>query len=511
MASLQLILDRLDSEGLHGPESPFSPLGLAHSHPLPPLPPHANGGPLNVNVNGATAEAIEEDVEADDPRWFDLFKEHFVENSDSRNDDLLFFVRKFEREDLDPVFVKRKQPAPNMMPPIDDVVLWRETFFLNLIVQLPCKLTVAVCKRVEPAGPGQKTSMTCSRKHVSKRVYALPTKSRMDVKESSVECSYPLIYYVIDDYEDMFEQLVVMEGEYLCVELAVTIPNDLERTRRSAGDLGDHDTLADDEDLDDDVPEEDDDVSDIENYEPMATPHGSMRSSSMLKSHSSLPAINPYANNYPYSTPFPQPSTQRDTKITLFQGAASYSALLDIYKQRTAPKLASRRFKNIPFSPPTEYVMMRGPGGKGHAQVAITAAARDTDVVFQQPNSTASSRPTSRRGSQAPSAANSTTSSAHASPVLAPSKSVPPPPQVQAGAEEGGFDTAEKPKAPTRSSSTNSFFQTFKRLSLTAVVAGREREDGRAGQVAGEVNVQSPEALKCCMTFVNVPWTSIIR
>jgi len=67
--------------------------------------------------------------------------------------------------------------------------------------------------------------MTCSKKHVSKRVYALPTKSRVDVKETSMECSYPLIYYVIDDYEDMFEHLIVTEGEYLCVELAVTIPN----------------------------------------------------------------------------------------------------------------------------------------------------------------------------------------------------------------------------------------------------------------------------------------------
>jgi len=64
--------------------------------------------------------------------------EFFLENSDTKNDDLLFFVRQThsENENLDPVFVKRKT-TPNIMPPLDDAVLWKETFFLNLIVQVP--------------------------------------------------------------------------------------------------------------------------------------------------------------------------------------------------------------------------------------------------------------------------------------------------------------------------------------------------------------------------------------
>lgn len=397
--------------------------------------------------------------------------------------------------------------------------------------------------------------MTCSRKHVSKRVYALPTKSRMDVKESSVECSYPLIYYVIDDYEDMFEQLVVMEGEYLCVELAVTIPNNPERARRSFGDFrGDND----DDNLDDEVGEEDDDVSDIENYDSMATPRGTLRNGTVPppRINTELSTIDIYASNYPYSTPFPQPSPLNN-KVTLFQGAASYTALLDIYKQKTAPKV-NRRFKMGPLTPPTEYVMMRGPGGKGHAQVAITATARDTDVfsfaapasapphagstapshagstapshagstapshagstappyagstASSRPSSRPASRPGSRPGSRAPSMPPSATSSTQASPVLSASKSFVP-------ANLAEVDN-EKPKGPSRSSSTGSFFQTFKRLSLTAVT--REGEGGRSsGTEAGMtakpavtgVNVQNPEALKCCMTFVNVPWESIIR
>ncbi|CAG8508187.1 3637_t:CDS:10 [Diversispora eburnea] len=219
--------------------------------------------PLAI-VGNVTQEPTEEHIpDSEDPRWVDLFIEYFLDNSDSKNDDLLFFVRKqdSDNEHLDPVFVKRKS-APRVMPQLDDPVLWKETFFLNLIVQLPCKLTVAVCTRtqINPSNGDvsvsvgseteQKTSMTCSSKHVSKRVYALPTKSRMDIKDSSMECSYPLIYYVIDDYEDMFEHLIVTKG------------------------------------------------------------------------------------------------------------AASYSALLNIYKQKSESKI-SRRFKMGPVNPPTEYIMMR--------------------------------------------------------------------------------------------------------------------------------------------------------
>jgi hypothetical protein len=77
-------------------------------------------------------------------RWPNLFEEFFLVNSDTKNDDLLFFVRQMpsENEDLDPVFVKRKT-TQNSLPPLDDAVLWRETFFLNLIVQVSLKLFIS--------------------------------------------------------------------------------------------------------------------------------------------------------------------------------------------------------------------------------------------------------------------------------------------------------------------------------------------------------------------------------
>ncbi|KAK9721360.1 hypothetical protein K7432_003502 [Basidiobolus ranarum] len=270
-------------------------------------------------------------------------------------------------------------PPPNPMPQLEDAVLWKETFFLNLIVQLPCKLTVAVCKRNtdDTATPGLKTSMTCTWKHVSKRVYALPSKSRMDSKDSRWECSYPLIYYVVEDYEYMFEQLVVKEGEYLCVELAVNLSDEEDETLEES--------------------------SDEENQ------FGKKSSS--------------------------------DNKITLFQGAASYSALLDLYRQKASNKIKSR-FVLGPSIPPTEYIMMRGPGAKGHAQVAITASVHEDK---ESTGVTSSISQNSRKNTSPFSPAN--------------------------------------------------VIQSIKRLSSTSSL---------------ERQLQNPVSLKCCMTFVNVPWKSIV-
>ncbi|CAG8562798.1 13552_t:CDS:2, partial [Acaulospora morrowiae] len=358
--------------------------------------------------------------EIEEHRWKALFEEFFLDNSDNKHDDLLFFVRKDENEDLDPVFVKRKPTQRGMSQlEVDDEVLWKETFYLNLIVQL----TVAVCKRStdESNGPTQKTSMVCSNKHVSKRVYALPTKSRMDIKEASMECSYPLIYYVIDDYEDMFEHLIVTEGEYLCVELAATIKS----------------KSNDDEDLSDMDNESDDD-------------------------YYNGPAINRRNHRHRRSMtngPFPQPN---DTKITFFQGAAPYTSLVDIYKQKTASKL-NRRFKMGPVTPPTEYVMMRGPAAKGHAQVAITATSINDEDILDIAN--------------------------------------PPSFSLNNTSGNGNYNTLQSTQnggTSNRNSQTisaTSLFQTLKKIS----------------QSITDKSSTDPESLKCCMTFVNVRWDDIIR
>ncbi|KAF9138256.1 hypothetical protein BGX30_009338 [Mortierella sp. GBA39] len=396
MSNLRAILDRLVQENLHGPIDPGTQQDTVKNHAIRQAQQaqtlgHARGAHADPYRDFRESQRHDIDLDAHDPRWRQLFHELFVsDQSDDRNDDLLFFVQRVSDEaenggvGVDPVFVKRKVKGTNgrgiLTPEQEDVVLWKDTFFLNVIVQLQCKLTVAVCSRVSETNPvtgTTKTSMICTRKHVSKHVYASPTKSRMDVKEESVECSWPLIYYVIDDFEDSFEQLMVRDNEYLCVELAVTVP-----TARTGYPTSTATTR----------------------HQPSG-PQSSVVSGPLTlnTSHHGRTKATAQDSNAPQSPtgdglqpgrPFPSTSTRGGSKITLFQGAAGFQSLLGIYQQKAASKVG-RRFKLGPHTVPTEFVMMRGPGARGHAQVAITASSIGDDLTTL--DDTTSGSPTSPR------------------------------------------------------------------------------------------------------------------
>ncbi|KAF9355469.1 hypothetical protein BGX34_010462, partial [Mortierella sp. NVP85] len=212
MSNLRTILTRLVRENLHGP--------IAHK--TDPAAKQKEQRPLSQGkmAEPTEGEEPEEDLDAHDPRWRQLFQEFFLsEHSDDRNDDLLFFVQRTTQLEIEngmePVFVKRKVHGISTAASSEGTpsrhgsrsgrvtsvswqqlltveqernVLWKDTFFLNVIVQLPCKLTVAVYNRVTETHPvtgATKVSMTPTRKQITKRVYALPTKSRVDVKEAT--------------------------------------------------------------------------------------------------------------------------------------------------------------------------------------------------------------------------------------------------------------------------------------------------------------------------------------
>ncbi|CAG8699262.1 5580_t:CDS:2, partial [Racocetra persica] len=92
MAHLQLILDRLIVENLHGP---INSVSTSHQ------PRVSRNDSSQAELYATFQQRDDQDLDAGDP------------SSDSKNDDLLFFVRQTnpENEDLDPVFVKRK-PTP---------------------------------------------------------------------------------------------------------------------------------------------------------------------------------------------------------------------------------------------------------------------------------------------------------------------------------------------------------------------------------------------------------------
>ncbi|KAI8606377.1 hypothetical protein EDD21DRAFT_1431 [Dissophora ornata] len=583
MSNLKTILDRLVQDNLHGPVDHANKDALKNHttrQAAAAATPGAagRGNPQDNRSNNSTENKTEaeEDLDARDPRWRQLFQEFFLsEHSDDRNDDLLFFVQKasFEVENgglgVDPVFVKRKVKGAGTGQGVlteeqEAVVLWKDTFFLNVIVQLPCKLTVAVCSRVTETNPITgltKASMTCTRKHVSKRVYALPTKSRVDVKEATVECSWPLIYYVIDDYEDMFEQVMVQDNEFLCVELAVTLPSITTTT------LGPSSPTS-------------------------SPPHQRSRDMGQDAHWSQPPQGN---DGFQVGKPFPSTSGRGNgngSKITLFQGAAGFQSLLGIYQQKAASKVG-RRFKFGPHTVPTEFVMMRGPGGRGHAQVAITAsnvgdelpmASLDGGSLTEIPGSPVRDTPPLRHGLHSTSPVRPTSE-----------KNLPPIPNPNAANESDhghrhhhhrnnnnlnlnrnhpqhrlGKVKINTPSLPLpiqsapisspvspnpKSFSAGSFFNSLRRISLatlaqatagptntspansnsSALSQSHANGNNKSSHSIGSINapsspssnslnsamgvgsrqeiealVRQPQSLRCCMTFVNVPWTRIV-
>ncbi|KAI8324128.1 hypothetical protein GQ54DRAFT_309561 [Martensiomyces pterosporus] len=400
--------------------------------------------------------------DSDDPRFF-------VESEDANHDDMLFFVRQIDDSDeegngrgssdeQDPVFVLRKQSPPNILPPISEVVMWKETFLLNLIVQMPCKLTVAVCRRRSRQG-SQRGGMSVVRKHVSKRVYALPNKSRMDRPKDSAsppECSWPYIYYVIDDYEDMFEDMFVKKGEYLCVELSARIPvpnmPDEAAAAAAAVAVAPVKSIADN----------------IEKPVSYASNDGGPFNSVRSRLTSSASA-----------------SASDTSKIVLFQGAASFGALIDNYVHRLSSRNMLNRLRKPTYPP--EFIMMRGPGGKGHAQVAITGRASTDEIDLASRNVSLVSSPV--LPPHHPAMAGVATSNGGSVAKLPGISSPPLAPHALPGSAMNST-----PSSPSLSA-------WLKKISLPSIAENLSQATSPP---------PPPKSLQASMTFVSIPWPSII-
>lgn len=153
--------------------------------------------------------------------WTDLFVRHFLYPPDDGEDkdDLLFFVRKRPKqgvtryipqfETVVEVFRKDSKKLPIGDPDVD----WEETVYLNVIVQqFDYTLTLAVCTRTSPK------DLQILRRH-SQKVYASPSRHHMDHKGETEEISYPNIFFTVDCFDEVFCDIVVHDGEMVCVEL----------------------------------------------------------------------------------------------------------------------------------------------------------------------------------------------------------------------------------------------------------------------------------------------------
>ncbi|MCP9265450.1 hypothetical protein DINM_020754 [Dirofilaria immitis] len=133
-------------------------------------------------------------------KWCKLFADFIAgnaycntKNCAAHSDDMLWYVSMLQMgrdfcigQEASQLQVYRRQ-SPNKPILNDPSINWEETVCLNLILQ--------------------------------QRVYPSPSKRRMDSKGECEEITYPKIYFAIDDFEEIFSDVVVRDGECVCVEL----------------------------------------------------------------------------------------------------------------------------------------------------------------------------------------------------------------------------------------------------------------------------------------------------
>lgn len=107
------------------------------------------------------------------------------------------------------MFRKDSRKLPIGDPDVD----WEETVYLNLIIhQFNYTLTLAICTRTSPK------ELQVLRRH-SQRVYASPSRRKMDTKGDGEEMTYPHICFMVDNFDEVFSDIMVRDGEMVCVEL----------------------------------------------------------------------------------------------------------------------------------------------------------------------------------------------------------------------------------------------------------------------------------------------------
>ncbi|XP_065191435.1 uncharacterized protein KIAA0930 homolog [Sycon ciliatum] len=172
------------------------------------------------------------DLEQDERHtWHAQFTDYFIVQDRGEDcDDLLFYV-KSDAGANGTAQRKRANQKPAEDNPVDIVVCrkdfkslptvsdalvrWNETMYLNLIMQeFDYTLTVGVCSA--DSKPMQPLDVFALK---SQRVYATPSLQRMDKKGQTSTMTYPLLYFTIDNFEEVFNDVAVQDNQKVVVQL----------------------------------------------------------------------------------------------------------------------------------------------------------------------------------------------------------------------------------------------------------------------------------------------------
>ncbi|XP_021678784.2 uncharacterized protein LOC110663696 isoform X2 [Hevea brasiliensis] len=289
---------------------------------------------------GTVHERDPSDVEMDGRFWYDMLDLYFIRGKESRgrqDDDLVFFVRKMGTEGygfndnvqgLPPYFVRRWAAKLDNLVSENSEVDWRRSFYLNLIAHTSFTVTVAICSHhvLRNHQAGQDTPLSPIYK-VVKTVYASP--SRVDFhldskKEVETTPAYPDICFAVDDFDSTFDAVVLTETDHCYCVL-----------------LNAHDGAA--------FPSENE------------SPDNTSSTNSPLEVDTNS-------------------GKMKNSKLTLFSGFVSYQMVREAYD---AGKSQFGSLLSLGHSPgKTDKLYMKGPGGRGEVEVAVSGVADQSQQDF---------------------------------------------------------------------------------------------------------------------------------
>ncbi|TKR75760.1 hypothetical protein L596_017003 [Steinernema carpocapsae] len=165
-----------------------------------------------------------------EPDWCRLFTDYIAANSHctssnctAHSDDMLWYVPNMKNspnfyvgngttQHVSQLQVYRRTSKNH--PTVGDArINWEETVCLNIILQqLDFYVTCAVCTKTSPQ------NLQIMRKNCQK-VYPSPSRRRMDSKGECEIITFPKIYFAIDNFEQIFNDMIVQDGECVCVEV----------------------------------------------------------------------------------------------------------------------------------------------------------------------------------------------------------------------------------------------------------------------------------------------------
>ncbi|XP_050236998.1 uncharacterized protein LOC126686792 isoform X2 [Mercurialis annua] len=291
-------------------------------------------------IKSTEQEVSATDVEMDLYFWYDMLDLYFIRGKESRgrqDDDLVFFVKTMGTEGygfndnmqgVSPYFVRRWAPKLDNLIKNNSEVDWRRSFYLNLIAHTSFTVTVAICSHqvLRNHQTGSDTPLSPIYK-VVKTVYASPSRVNFlldSKKEVETTPAYPDICFAVDDFDSTFDAVVLTGTDHCyCVILnahgGAAFPSE----------KGSHDN--------------------------------SSNSDSPLKVNTSS-------------------GKTKNSKLTLFSGFVSYPMVREAYNA------GKSRFGNLlslgHSTGKTDKLYMKGPGGRGEVEVAVSGVADQSQQDF---------------------------------------------------------------------------------------------------------------------------------